>query len=124
MKELFDFLKSQKVVSIATQDSGSPWIANVYYGIDEDFKFYFISSKESKHSQHILKNPSIAFSVCWFDPHNHKNRKAVQGLGTCRLAQSEEEVARGVTVYNQNFPESTGVITIEWIQTNEFQLSL
>ena len=117
-KELLDFFKSQKLMAVASGEGGV-WIANVYYGIDDDFKLYFISPTDTKHSRQILKNPRIAFSVAWYDPKNPGNRKAVQGLGTCRLADSTEEIIKGVQLHNQSFPEFASTITVQWIRQNE-----
>lgn len=121
MNNLLDFLKSQGLLVIASHDSGDIWIANVYYGIDDDFKIYFVSPEDAKHSQQILKNPKVAFSVAWFDPSNHKNRKAVQGLGICRPAKNDGEIEIGVQLHNRNFPEFKERITIDWVHTNEFK---
>jgi len=106
---------------IASQDKGDLWIANVYFGIDDDFKIYFISSDQAKHSKQILNNPKIAFSIPWYDEANHKNRKAVQGLGMCRIADTEQEIQKGVALHNQNYPEFANRITVDWLKTNEYE---
>ena len=121
MKDLLNFLKSQKLLVVACRDGEDIWVANLYYGIDDSFKIYFVSPETAKHSQYILKNPQVAFSIAWFDTNNHRNRKAVQGLGTCRLAQNEEEITSGVKLHNQNFPEFSQRITIDWIHNNDFR---
>ena len=115
-----EFIRSQRVIIIASHDGNEVWVANVYFGIDENGLIYFISPEETKHSSMILKNPKVAFSIVWFDSTNHKNRKAVQGLGVCRLAESESEIATGVKLHNQNFPEFKERITVDWIHTNEW----
>ena len=117
-KELLDFLKSQKLMAIASGEGGV-WIANVYYGIGDDLKLYFISPRGAKHSKQIVQNPNIAFSVAWYNPNNHGQRKAVQGLGVCRAAAGEEEIQRGVELHNQNFPEFASTITMQWIHEND-----
>ena len=106
---------------IASRDEKDVWVANVYFGVDEKSTIYFISPEDNKHSKMILKNPNVAFSIAWFDPNNHKNRKAVQGLGVCRSAESEEEIITGVKLHNQSFPEFKEKITVEWIRTNEWE---
>lgn len=121
MEKLLDFLKSQKLIVIASHNGEDLWVANVYYGIDPNFKIYFVSPETATHSQQIVKNPKIAFSVAWFNPNNHADRKAVQGLGVCRLAKDEEEITKGVQLHNENFPEFKEKITIEWIHTNEWK---
>ena len=115
-----EFIKGQKLVVVATHNEHGPWVANVYYGVNEKGVLYFISREGAKHSQMILKDPNVAFSICWFDLSNHKNRKAIQGLGVCRMAENEEEIKIGVSLHNQNFPEFKERITIDWIHANEF----
>ncbi len=120
MQDLLNFLKSQKLLVVASGAEKDIWISNVYYGIGDDFKFYFVSPERAKHSQHFLQNPEVAFSVAWFDPSNHKNRKAVQGRGLVKVAATEEDIEKGVALHNQNFPEFAERITVEWIKSNEW----
>ncbi len=105
---------------VASHDEKDVWVANVYFGVDDEATIYFISPADSRHSKMILKNPNIAFSIAWFDPNNHQNRKAVQGLGGCRPAYSEEEIKIGVKLHNQNFPEFKQLITPAWVHNNEW----
>ena len=117
-KELLEFLKSQRLLVIASQD-GELWVSNVYYVIDEELKFYFISNEETKHSKQIMKNSEIAFSVTWFNEKNLKDRKAIQGKGICRIAVNEGEIKKGVELYNEYYPESTESITVDWVKSDE-----
>lgn len=120
MQELIDLLKSQKLLVIASGAGEDIWISNVYYGVDGDLNLYFISPEGAKHSQHFLQNPEVAFSVAWFDPSNHKDRKAVQGRGVIKVAENDEDIAKGVALHNQNFPEFAERITASWIKVNEW----
>ncbi len=115
-----DFLRSQKLLTLACHNENEVWAASVYFGADEGGTIFFISPKDTKHSAMILENPAIAFSCAWFDAGNHKNRKAVQGLGVCRVAQTEDEIARGVALHNKNFPEFANKISVDWIRANEW----
>lgn len=119
-EELLNFLKSQRLMTIASAEGGI-WIASVYYGVDDDFKLYFISPLDTKHSKQILADPNIAFSIAWFNPDNHADRKAVQGLGVCRAAKNILEIGKGVMLHNQNFPVFAKRITLEWIRTNAWK---
>lgn len=116
-KELLDFLESQRLLVIASQDEDL-WISNVYYGVDEDLKFYFISNEETKHSKQIMKNPEVAFSVVWFNEKNHKDRKAIQGKGICRIATSDEEIKKGVKIHNHLYPAFAERIAVAWVKSN------
>lgn len=115
-----EFLKTQELLTIACSDSDEIWTANVYYGCDDNAVLYFISSKNTKHSKMILKNPKIAFNTVWFDKKDYANRKAVQGIGVCRVATTLADVAKGVALHNKRFPAFANKITGEWIKTNEF----
>lgn len=120
MEKVIKFLKDRKLLAIAPHGTDGPWIANVYFGIDEQGTNYFISPENNKHSKMLLQKPQIAFSVAWFNESNHEDRKAVQGLGICRPAQTEDEIVIGVKLHNENFPEFKERITIDWIKTNEW----
>lgn len=120
MHPFLPFLQSQHLLTIAMCAGTEQWIANLYFGTDENGTMYFISPTDTAHSKMILENPQVVFSTAWFDPANHKNRKAIQGRGTCRLAQNEEEMATGVRLHTANFPEFKERITTEWIRTNEW----
>lgn len=121
MGKLLDFLKSQKLMAVASHNGEDIWIANAYYGVDPNFTIYFVSPETTKHSQQIEKNPHVAFSISWFNPNNHGDRKAVQGLGMCRLAKNEEEIIKGVQLHNENFPKFATKITVNWIHANEYR---
>ena len=120
MDNLLKFIKSQSLMAIASSENNDAWIANVYVGVDDKGTIYFISPKDNRHSKMILKNPKVSFSIAWFDPKNHKNRKSVQGLGMCRPAENEEEIINGVKLHNKNFPEFKERITVDWIHNNEW----
>ncbi len=120
MEKVLEFIKSQRLMVIASPDWEGVWVANVYIGMDDKGLIYFISPDNNKHGELMLKNPKIAFSIAWFDANNHKNRKAIQGLGVCRPAENEEEIKTGVSLHNQNFPEFKSRITVDWIHTNEW----
>lgn len=112
-KDLLSFLKAQKLLVLATKDS-SPWVSNVYYSINDDGRIYFISNKDTLHGKHLLKDDEVAFSVAWYDPNNHLDRKAAQGKGHCRVAKTDEEIKEGVHLHNVNFPEFKSRITFKW----------
>lgn len=98
---------------------GGIWITNIYYGIDSSSHIYFISPTDTKHSQQIMRSPDIAFSVAWYDKENPGNRKAVQGLGVCRVAEKEEDVRQGVSLHNENFPQFKQTLTPEYLLSSK-----
>lgn len=115
---LLNFLKQQRLMFIAAKDD-DVWIASVYYVIDENVKLYFISSIATKHSQQILKNQNIVFSIAWFDKKDHTNRKAIQGKGICTIATKDIDIMTGIKLHNKYFPEFKSRLTPEYIKSKE-----
>jgi uncharacterized protein YhbP (UPF0306 family) len=118
-KHLLQFLRGQKLLTLATSGESGLWIANAYYSVDRECNLYFVSSTEAMHSHHISRNPSVVFSVAWFDPKDHANRKAIQGRGTCSAIGSEAELTRGIRLHNQRFPEFRDRITRRSLRSEE-----
>lgn len=116
--DLFSFLSSQRLCVLATHNEKNIWTSNVFYGIDEEYVIYFISSEETIHSKHILENPLVAFSIAWYNQHNHVDRKAVQWIGMCKKAEDLVSITTWVTLHNTHYPEFAERITPEWIQSN------
>jgi uncharacterized protein YhbP (UPF0306 family) len=57
-------LDSNLYLTIAVADEhGEPWIANLYYAVADDGTFYWYSSKETRHSKLIARNPKVALSI-------------------------------------------------------------
>ena len=119
MHKALQFLQGQRLMTLAVQDENGPWVANVYYGVSDDGHLYFISPEDTRHSKVLLKDSHVAFSVAWFDPDNHRNRKAIQGLGTCVPAETEEQISMGVHLHNRQFPVFKDRITLDWIHQND-----
>lgn len=112
-KELLKFLKSQRVMVLATYD-GEPWVTNIYFGVNDAGRIYFISNKETLHGEHILKNEKVAFSTVWFNQNDIKDRIGIQGRGVCKVADTDENIKEGVEIHNNLYPEFASVITFRW----------
>lgn len=74
-----EIIASNIYLTLATAD-GDPWAATLFYAVSDTYTFYFISQMDSLHTQHILKNPNVAFSI--FDSHQKEGiGNGVQGFG-------------------------------------------
>lgn len=105
MKELQNFLKSQKVLTIGTVDEEhKPWNTNVYYSVNKECEFFFVSPLDTKHTKHISNNENVSFSVVWFDEQNLGDRKGIQGQGVCREIQDPQLIAGYLKNHYKYFP--------------------
>ncbi|MBI5369930.1 pyridoxamine 5'-phosphate oxidase family protein [Candidatus Uhrbacteria bacterium] len=118
MDQVLSFIRSQDLLAIACSLNESIWIANVYFVADDKGKMFFISPEGTKHSLMIKQNPKVAFSTAWFDPNNHKNRKAVQGFGICRQVNDIAEVSEGLKLLWNKFSDMRDILSPEWIAKN------
>ena len=118
MDELTKFLQNQKILQIAPH-AGDPWIANVFMGCESPEKIYFIGSKNTLYGKKLLEDPRLAFATAWHAEGNHLDRKGIQGVGEALLTNDDDDIATGVRLHNQNYPEFAERITIDWIHTNE-----
>lgn len=61
--------KARKIIdenyylTLATCLENDPWIAPLWYAVDEELVFYFISEHSSIHASHVKQNPNVAFSI-------------------------------------------------------------
>ena len=91
-------------ISVADKD-GNPWIANLYFAYDGDLNLYWYSSKETKHSQLISQNPSIAIAI--FDSTAvGDDVNAVYFEATAEEVRGEEALEKGLTVFAQKMLET------------------
>ncbi|MEK7504098.1 MAG: pyridoxamine 5'-phosphate oxidase family protein [Patescibacteria group bacterium] len=82
-------IKNNIYLSLSTTINLIPWVAPLYYAVSDNYTFYFISQLDSLHTQHILKNPQIAFAI--FDSHQKEGTgNGVQGSGKAYLLKEEE----------------------------------
>lgn len=54
---------SATTLQIATVCDGQPWVASVYFVVDDDLNVYWLSWPERRHSQDIAVNPRVAAVV-------------------------------------------------------------
>lgn len=63
-KKLKQQLEKSMTLQVATVgNDGKPWICSVYYVVDDDNNFYWLSLPSRRHSQHIAQNNNVAATV-------------------------------------------------------------
>lgn len=58
-----EVLEKGYLISLATQDGGGVWVADVIYIFDDKLNIYWMSDAEVRHSQAILKNSQVAGTI-------------------------------------------------------------
>lgn len=100
-----DIIKNNIYLTLGTADGLIPWTAPLFYAVSDDYTFYFISQMDSLHTQHVLKNPQIGFSI--FDSHQKEGSgNGVQASGKAYLLKYEE-LTEAFKWYHTTFVEMT-----------------
>jgi uncharacterized protein YhbP (UPF0306 family) len=60
---LREYLRGAKLMQVATVRDAQPWMANVWFAMDESFRLYFISRGDRRHSKEIRANRWVAGSI-------------------------------------------------------------
>lgn len=101
---LLTFLRDHQLMAISTFYN-EPWIANVYYAVDDQLDFYFVSTPGRTHSQQILKQPQVACAIydSTLTPKfaDTFSKKGVQLSGTAELLKKPEEIKYGLEIWEK-----------------------
>jgi uncharacterized protein YhbP (UPF0306 family) len=62
-QRIIEVLEKGYLLSIGTIDEGGPWVSDVRYVSDDDFKIYWMSDPACRHSLAIEKNPKVGATV-------------------------------------------------------------
>jgi uncharacterized protein YhbP (UPF0306 family) len=63
-KEAKDIISNNIYMAVATAtQSGEPWISPVFFAYDDQYNLYWVSDKNSRHSNLIRKNSRVAIVV-------------------------------------------------------------
>lgn len=118
MKELEKYLNEQKSIVISTKDWDNIWSTNIFYWY-ENKRIYFISPMNEKHSQEILTNSFVSFANNWFNPLDFSDRKWIQWIWNCYLAESDIDIEKWVELHNLHFPQFKERITFDYIKSED-----
>ena len=92
-----EFLKAHKTAVVATASrSCEPQAATVFYSIDDDFTFNFVTDRNSRKYKNLLENPYISI-VVGVGP----EVVTIQCGGHAELVDYAKETARAIKITNQ-----------------------
>ena len=111
-KIILDFLKTQKLMSVATHGD-HPWIASVYYSFDNKLNLFFLSSPETIHVNHIYNNPKVAVSIV--DSHQtiENPKKGLQIFGLARQISDSRKIKHALRSWKTALKTNDPIFTYE-----------
>lgn len=64
MTDIREYLQGDSAtMQLATVRGGKPWVATVYFVVDNDLNVYWLSWPERRHSQELAANPDVAAAI-------------------------------------------------------------
>lgn len=79
------------MMQVATCVNNKPWNCTLYYAYDDDFNFYWISKKNTRHSREIMKNPNIAGVIAYDQQPPQRAVRGLQFEGKAKLLTGKKE---------------------------------
>ncbi|MBU2101143.1 pyridoxamine 5'-phosphate oxidase family protein [Patescibacteria group bacterium] len=114
-EKLFQYLKSQKLMSLATYGKEVA-VCNVYYALDKDFNFYLITPPSTEHAQNIAKNKKVACAVVDSAQKVTDKKVGAQIKGNASKIRSLGKLVVALRMWGQVNPGMESIINIENIK--------
>lgn len=112
-QHVLDFLKTQKLMSVATFGD-FPWSASVYYTFDDDLNLYFLSSPTTLHCKHIVQNNKVAISIADSSQSVAQSKRGLQIWGECEQISESAKIIHALKMWK----DFLGVINSELTYEN------
>jgi len=108
--EIVDYLSRKKFVTIATSTpDGKPLTHTLAY-VNIGPNIYFTTSKNSRKTMNIQKNPNVAYSV--YNETEHLDEiRSIQMEGTATLISDKKETEKILKLLGQKFPTMLHLIS-------------
>ena len=96
-----EVIEDNRYLALSTMDGTEPWVATIEYIYDDSGNFYFFSTTDSRHAQHIDAYETVAVAI-WsadqpeYSPDVSTNLDGVQIRGEATRL-SEDEYPEAVT---------------------------
>ena len=103
-QQLSIYLEQGRVMQIATVRDNRPWICTVFYVVDSEYNFYWLSLPMRRHSQDIKANPRAAITLAV------KQDLPVIGIyaeGEVSATKDQAEVKKVATAYVEKHNAAT-----------------
>ena len=89
-------------MSTVNQD-GTAHVNTAFFCVDSEWRMYFVSSEDTKHSKNIKERSSMAVAVFRSDQTWDDWKTGLQLFGTCAAARGHD-VGLGAKLYKKRFP--------------------
>ncbi len=119
-QQIFDYLNQRYIMSVATHEE-HPWIAHVYYALEEDLTLYFTSSPTSTHAKNIIENTQVACAVTDTDQFELGKRAGIQLTGNAHKLIDKTQKLNAISLFNRRIAQAGKKTNIEPLDPTTFK---
>lgn len=91
-KVIEEVLEKAAVLDLATSRDSQTWIAPLLFVHDQRLNVYWLSHKDTRHSQELLQNPSCAVAITIVDEMSRGKNLQMSGKATEVIDEAEKEI--------------------------------
>ena len=115
-EDIFKFINSNGIMTLATHSSKGPWVSTVYYGADSEMNLYIVTDPNSIHGKFFSKDNRVAFNI--FDSRQKivGPLKGLQGKGSIEIVKGIINNTRALYLWHKANPGAEKNITIEKVK--------
>lgn len=88
-----------------------PWIATVYYSLDKDLNFYFLSDPATLHCRQIESNPNVALSISDAPQNPVSKKKGVQIFGVAEKISEIHKITHALNLWRKTLGVTSAAYT-------------
>lgn len=105
-----EYIQSHFQMVIAT-NGDHPWIATVYYSIDDDLNLYFLSNPATIHCQQISHNPQVAVSIADSPQPANAKKIGIQLYGLAEQVSGEKKITHALNLWRKSLNVTSDTYT-------------
>jgi uncharacterized protein len=106
-----EYITSHDTLTLASTYKGQAWATPLFYQVDPDLRFYFISDPATRHIENAIINPCVALSI-FEQKQAWQEIQGVQIEG--HLARVSDENRKHVeTLYCEKFPFIKNLLQVD-----------
>jgi len=113
-KNIKEFLAAHGILTLATVSDKEPWVATVYYAVDDKMNLFILTDPASRHGREMAKNPKVAFSI--YDsqqPNSAPVKIGIQGTGTISPVKGLAANTKALLAWHKANPGKEADITVK-----------
>lgn len=118
-----EYFVSHYQFALAT-NGDHPWIATMFYGVDNDLNIYFLTDPETIHAKGLTKNPLVSAVIADSPQDPNSKKKGLQLYGSAKELMEQKEIEAGFAIWCKVLKVTDPKYSYDGIKTGELHYRL